>query len=237
VKVSERLTIIDKIGRELQTRYRFDEIDIYLEAFGVSTPTEITVNSKWVYVKTALRNVPLQTIAKIAEDLGIGPLSKIAADANPPECWKDGTKFRLFISHIAKDKKLSVRLKDCLAQYGISGFVAHEDIRPTLAWQHEIEKALFAMEAMVAVHTKGFSASFWTQQEIGFALGRGIKVISLRMDEDPVGFVSKTQALSRGTRTAEQVSAEIVNLLQSDELTTKRMAEVSASDEDAEIPF
>jgi hypothetical protein len=58
--------------------------------------------------------------------------------------------------------------------------VAHEDIHPTLEWQVEIERALYNMDAFLAIHTPGFKDSFWTQQEIGFAVGRGMKIFPSR---------------------------------------------------------
>ena len=63
---------------------------------------------------------------------------------------------------------MKLKLKDALKAYHISSFVAHEDIMPTLPWQIEIERALNTMDAMLAIHTKGFSESSWTQQEIGW---------------------------------------------------------------------
>jgi TIR domain len=117
----------------------------------------------------------------------------------------------------------ATRLKDCLEPYGISGFVAHEDIHPTLEWQAEIERALYVMDAFIAIHTQGFSASIWTQQEIGFAVGRGVKIISLKMGEDPTGFISKRQALPRRRRTAEEIAREVDGLFHSDELTADKL--------------
>jgi hypothetical protein len=57
------------------------------------------------------------------------------------------------------------------------------------------------MDAFLAIHTEGFSKSVWTQQEIGFAGARGVKIISFKMGEDPTGFISKHQALPRLNRT------------------------------------
>jgi hypothetical protein len=51
------------------------------------------------------------------------------------------------------------------------------NIPPTLEWHVEIERALYNMDAFLAIHTPGFKDSFWTQQEIGFAVGRGVKII------------------------------------------------------------
>jgi len=78
------------------------------------------------------------------------------------------------------------------------------------------------MEAFLAIHTKGFSASMWAQQEVGFAVARRVKIISLKMGEDPTGFISKHQALSRLNRTAEEIAKEVNTILLSDELTSRR---------------
>jgi hypothetical protein len=50
---------------------------------------------------------------------------------------------------VSKDEATAMRLKECLGAYGITGFVAHEDIEPSRVWQTEIERALFAMDALV----------------------------------------------------------------------------------------
>jgi hypothetical protein len=131
-------------------------------------------------------------------------------------------------------------LKSVLAPLGISAFVAHEDIHPTLEWQVEIERALHTMEAFVSMHTLGFSKSIWTQQEIGFAVGRGTKIIALRMGEDPTGFISKRQALNRGSRTAEEIAADIDQLLMADPQTSARLEEAKAvlkGNDEIDIPF
>lgn len=99
------------------------------------------------------------------------------------------------------------------------------------------------MDAFVAVHTKGLSKSMWSQQEIGFAVARRVKIISLKMGEDPTGFISKHQALPRLNRTAEQIAMEINTILLSDEQTSTRLKEIidintpKPAIEDDDIPF
>jgi hypothetical protein len=243
MKVSDRLNVIDTIARELQRRYTYREIDIYLAAFGIEPyQNPEGFNSKWVYSKDALKTASLETLGKIADDLGLGAIAQVSAQASPPSIWRRSTDFRLFISHLSKDKDKAMRLRDCLKQYGVSAFVAHEDIDPTLEWQSEIERALFAMDALVAIHTPGFSASYWTQQEVGFGLGRDAKIISFRMGEDPKGFISKRQALSRQGRTADQIAAEIHNLLAADEKTSGKLSEAQRlkgiiPKQAADVPF
>lgn len=247
MRISEKLALIDKIGRELQSRFTTNEIDLFLAEFGVSPPQNVMVNSKWVYSKQALSGVPEKTVLRIAAELDMPVSAAAGAFMPPPRNWAGTKFFRLFISHISKDKVIATRLKECLAPLAISGFVAHEDIHPTLEWQSEIERAMHTMDGFIAVHTTGFSGSYWTQQEIGFALGRGTKVISFKMGEDPTGFISKQQALPRRNRTAEAIAKEIDTLLSQDRRTSERLAEAKFSllhrrsafeaDLDDDVPF
>ena len=216
-----------------------------MAAYGIAPPQNVNANSKWIYSKAALGSVAENLLLKIAAELELVVNGAAVADSTPPANWQDTKLFRLFISHISKDKQKATRLKDCLAPFGINGFVAHEDIRPTPEWQHEIERALRSMDAFIAVHTEGFSKSVWTQQEVGYALGRGTKVISFKMGEDPTGFISKHQALARQNRTAEAVAQEIDAILAQDPRTLERLAPAKASlqpapafdDLDEEVPF
>jgi hypothetical protein len=49
---------------------------------------------------------------------------------------------------------------------------------------------------MLVFITDGFFDSYWTNQEVGVALGRGIPIIPVKMQKcDPCGFINDTQAL------------------------------------------
>ena len=105
-------------------------------------------------------------------------------------------QFRLFLSHKTDDKIQVAELKQKLSVYGISCFVAHEDIAPTQRWADEIENALFSMDACVAIMTPLFHNSDWTDHELGCAHGRHVPVIAVRMGRDPYGLIGRFQALS-----------------------------------------
>jgi TIR domain len=235
MRAAERMSLLEKVGTELQSRYTYVDIDAFFSALGISTADADSghINSKRVYAKAVLARVPDSELVRVAAELDLLPAGSSGAIPYPPLNWKDTKAFRLFISHISADKKIATRLKDALSIHGIAGFVAHEDIHPTQLWQDEIERALQTMDALLAIHTVGFSKSIWTQQEIGFALGRGTKVISFRYNEDPTGFIGKLQALPRKNRTAEQIAPEIIRLLAEDPRTKTRLEEA----EDAAIPF
>ena len=110
--------------------------------------------------------------------------------------WRQAT-IRLFISHLATVKRNVHRLSTKLDWYGISSFVAHDKIEPDEDWQEEIKLALQSMDAMLVYITDDFFDSVWTNQEIGYALARGVPIVSIKMGtQDPIGFISKRQAIN-----------------------------------------
>lgn len=108
----------------------------------------------------------------------------------------EGDGYRLFLSHKSEVSKEVLRLKKKLKVYGVSAFVAHASIKPTRQWQDEIENGLHSMQALAALITKDFHESNWTDQEVGFALGRPVPVIPVRLGQNPRGFLARVQALS-----------------------------------------
>lgn len=112
--------------------------------------------------------------------------------------------FRLFLSHKARFKVKTAALKERLGLYGVSAFVAHKDIKPTKAWQDEIENGLATMDAFAALMTEDFHASDYTDQEVGFALARAVPVIAVELGLLPYGFLGKFQALRADWETAAE---------------------------------
>jgi hypothetical protein len=240
MRATQKLALLDGIASTLSNRYDWDDIIRYLNHYDVRADDPQNYSSQSEYVKSHLHSSSANVLVEIAEDLELQLPASRRESLVPPKNWPDDKTFRLFISHLSKDKRHATRLRDCLVPLHISGFVAHQDIQPTLEWQREIERALNAMDAFVSIHTAGFSQSVWTQQEIGFAVARGVKIISLKFDEDPTGFISRQQALPRLNKTAEEIARELSGLLASDPLTIDRMASVKLSNKpkiDDEIPF
>lgn len=126
--------------------------------------------------------------------------------------WPEG-RFRLFLSHVSEHKAAVSKLKNRLAYYGIAAFVAHEDIEPSRQWQDEIQRALRSMHALAAIVTPDFHASKWTDQEIGWALGRGILVVPIRLGEDPYGFVGRDHAITGKLDQSENLAVPILKFL------------------------
>lgn len=126
--------------------------------------------------------------------------------------WPEG-RFRLFLSHVSEHRIAVSKLKDQLAVRGVTGFVAHEDIEPSLEWRGEIELGLRSMHALAALVTPDFHASLWTDQEIGWAFGRGVLVLPVRLGVDPYGFAGKHQGVPGTLEQPGDLATSIVKAL------------------------
>lgn len=211
----EKIKLIDDIGRELQSRMTFSEIDSYLSTYGIPTDHQPSFNSKYVYVKEILPKINDEIVIEIANELNLQHnfQSKLPNfKDNTTTFWKTG-HFKLFISHLSTFKKTIGHLKKELEKYGISSFVAHEDIEPTKEWQDEIEKGLFTMDALCAVLMPGFKESNWTDQEVGIAIGRGVLIIPVRRELDPYGFIGKYQGLQSYGKNVDEVAEDIFQVI------------------------
>lgn len=133
---------------------------------------------------------------------------------NLKEIWGEEPNFKVFLSHKSEFRKEAAKLKKKLANYGISCFVAHNDVKPTRKWQEVIEKALESTDVLIALMTENFFESVWTNQEIGIARGREIPIIPIRLGVDPEGFIGHIQAL---TCDIEKEYHKIVSFLLSSE--------------------
>lgn len=126
--------------------------------------------------------------------------------------WTNGY-LKMFVSHLSSNRARMSALKAGLANWGISAFIAHEDIEASREWRDEVEAALETMDILAAVVEQGFKESDWCVQEVGFALGRKVDIIPLRAGLDPFGFFGKYQGIQIKGKTPEQVASEITHTL------------------------
>ena len=129
-----------------------------------------------------------------------------------PNFWKSNY-LRLFLSHLSSNKRRAAQLKAALEDWGISAFIAHEDIEPSKEWEAEIVIALDTMDALAAIIEDGFRASRWTDQEIGHALGRKVDVVPLLVGAEPHGFVAKIQGINAKGKKPSEVAGALARTL------------------------
>ena len=239
----DRFNLTDKIGRELQSRMTYTDIDTYLRTYGIDASSKQTsgANSKWVYTKEVLADEPDELVLEIADDLEIdhphhGPTNRDISDSR---FWMPA-HFRLFLSHLSSFWEQAGRLRAALRRFGISAFVAHKDIEPTREWLGEIEKALFSMDALAAILMPGFNESHWTDQEIGVAVGRDVLIIPIQRGLDPYGFIGRYQGFPAKGKTVGEVAEDLFSIILSSSKSGTRMLDclveqflLAGSEEDA----
>lgn len=139
----------------------------------------------------------------------VQPSSEVKSDNARPivsetTFWTPGY-FRVFISHHSSEKERANKLKEALKPYGMSCFVAHEDIDVTASWHDELIKALDTMDCLIALLCEESRFSDWCDQEVGFGLGRNVLCIPLNDGINPYGFLGKYQAYVTKGKTTGQV--------------------------------
>jgi hypothetical protein len=206
---SERIRLVKEIARSIYDQ-DWGNANLIFDEFKVPHDSEGWGGEQDGYVLSTLRSANDAQLLGLADHYDLGFVQ--ARATIEPKCWTSG-HFRLFISHLAKYREEAGDLRACLKDFGISGFVAHNDIEPTLEWQNEIESALATCNAMVALMREGFHASKWTDQEIGCAMGRDRLVIAVRLGEDPYGFIGRFQGISGSALTSPQMATLIFDIL------------------------
>ncbi len=203
---SERIKHIREISKEL-SKEEWSLLDLTLKEFGLPW-TDQWSGDKESYVIEMISGADDKSLLELAKHLGVA--SQLES-ADEPEFWGNNSA-RIFLSHLATNKAETTQLKEQLEKYGISAFVAHEDIEPTKEWQTEIESALASMDALVALLAPGFKESNWCDQEVGVAIGRQLPIIPVKLGLDPYGFIGKYQAVQGAGKTSAQLAKEIFDL-------------------------
>lgn len=218
---SERIKLIKEIINTLK-RDDWAIVNLTLRQFGIHTrePDDF-YGGLSEYIPLMVEGTPDQTIIDLARHLEIN-LFESPSSIPDPKFWRNNF-FKLFLSHVSSFKKETAELQKSLLAYGITSFVAHEDIEPTKEWQNEIELALKTMDSLAVLLTSGFHESKWTDQEVGVAIGRSIPILSIRYGLDPYGFIGKYQGFQGSGKNLKQISKEILMVLLNNEHSQQKM--------------
>lgn len=168
-----------------------------------------SINSAFNEVTRANESITVRQVLLIPQSDLDDDILNIVDDS---QLWKAGY-YKMFISHLTGNKDTASRLKTALLDYGITGFVAHEDITPTKEWQDEVEKALYTMDVLCAIIVPNFITSKWCDQELGFAMGRRKLIIPIKKEADPYGFVGKYQGIQSKGKKVSEVANEVFEAL------------------------
>lgn len=219
---SQRITLITVASQRLGAE-DWSMIDLVLGQF--SLPTAQTWNgSQEAYVQTMAAKGSDDQLVGLAAHLGFH-LPELSGSSVEPAFWQKDM-LRVFVSHLAAHRAFAAELQTALLKYGISCFVAHNDIEPTQEWQTQIEIALATCESLIALLHPTFHASNWTDQEIGFAMGRNVPVFSVRFGQDPYGFIGRFQGFNGNGKTTADLARELFDVYRKNKQSQKRMGEV-----------
>lgn len=198
-------------------------IDIILKQFSFPWSDEWR-GSKDAYVLEMISEGSDDALVALAQHVGFHLEQPSTTRVDPP-FWRQNM-FRIFISHLSVHRMFAAELQESLLNFGISGFLAHNDIEPTLEWQTQMETALATCDSLVALLHENFHSSNWTDQEIGFAMGRGLPVFAVSFDQAPYGFIGRFQAFLGKGKQPVAIARELFDAYRKSKQTQRRMAEV-----------
>jgi TIR domain len=221
---SQRVKTIKDVADHL-TNDDWTMLDLTLKQFGFPTIDEWSGGMK-SYVVEMIGNAADEDLVELGQHFGMqfkdADLENLTKET---PYWQDG-QLKVFISHLTSQREKATHIQTALSRYGLSGFVAHNDINPTAEWQIEIETALATCDLLVALVHSEFINSAWCDQEIGYALGRGIPVFTVKCGADPHGFVGRFQAFNGTGKTPPQIARELFEASISHKKLQERMADV-----------
>lgn len=203
---SQRVKLVKQISDRLADE-EWPLIDLTLKEFGLPT-TDTWSGTKEAYLIEHVAGAGDAVLMQVAAHVGYEIQGIEQPPTFEPPFWTKG-QLRLFVSHLAAHRVFAAELQEALEKYGISAFVAHNDIEPTAEWQTQIETALGTCDALVALLHPNFHESRWTDQEIGYAMGRGVPVFSVRFGQDPYGFIGRFQAFNGNGKAADELAHEL----------------------------
>ncbi len=219
---SQRVVLIKEIAARLCME-DYSLIDVTLKQFSLPWSDQWT-GTKEGYVLRMIEQAPDQALIDLAQHVGFQFEEATIPRIEPP-FWRRGM-LRVFVAHLAIHRDFAAQLQEALLDFGISSFVAHNDIEPTQEWQTQIETALATCETLVALLHQDFHASNWTDQEIGFAMGRGVPAFAIRFEQDPYGFIGRFQAFNGSKKNASALARELFDAARKNKQTQRRMSEV-----------
>jgi hypothetical protein len=129
---------------------------------------------------------------------------------------REGKKVEVFLSYSHNDRVLAGKVAEQMKEKGVDVFLAHESIEISEEWREEIAEHLANSALLIALLTPDFEKSVWTNQETGFMLGRGAKIIPLIVGETDIkdfGFVEALQGIHVNEENLQECIEKILRII------------------------
>lgn len=218
MRAIERVRAIQAITEIMEQSMSNFDIRIFFKEENVplSDPesSDVFYNRKSGIIRNYLESCSSSKLIEIAEqlDLELTIADQRSTKLGDSSYWM-ANHLRLFISHVHTKQKPAAQLKNCLLKYGISSFVAHEDINVSAEWREEIIRALMSMDVLAALVSEDFNSSKWTDQEVGVAIARDTAIIPINIGCQPYGFLEQYQNFTAKNQIPATVAEEIFETL------------------------
>ncbi len=216
--VLDRLNLIEEIAKQTFAQLEPDMRDRFIDAYKIPiVPIPGGAMESVKYLALRMENTKMSVLKKIAEELKIDishlPAPSTKSKKTPIKKEIDSSPMIGFISYEHTDVDYANRLNKILAKYNIAAFVAYRNTREGEPFQPDIIAALNKMTFFISIHTEAFSASAYCQQEVGFALARGVKMIQIKLGKDPDGFIKGITAIVQNAQNLDIITPRILKIL------------------------
>jgi hypothetical protein len=135
--------------------------------------------------------------------------------------------YRVFVSHATSDVALATKVAEAMSRLDVSSFVAGRDVPPGMEWRPVINAALSECSALVALLSASFRMSEWTDQEVGFVIGRARPIVPLSITGvDPHGLLGAYQKIELSDSVPSQWSGLMFNALYSSEKDQRPLTDI-----------
>lgn len=201
-----RIETIRKIANHLAS-LEWSEIDLILSSHEVIVDLRWNNLDKFDYLIESLKEASEDTLSELTNYVAVSS----NPDYNTPT--KNNELLQVFLSHSSAHRKFVSQVALSLSLLGVVTFVAHTDIEPTSLWQKEIESALNEFDVFIPFLHHEFRQSLWCDQELGWALSRGLFIVPLKFDMHPYGFSNQIQAIECTGLSPDAVSEKIAEIL------------------------
>ncbi len=221
MRAIDRVNAVREVTSAITATFDFDDIEIFFSRIGCHRPSGSYNRAD--LVRAYLAKCSDSTLLDIGDQLGLSSHNTHGHTISTDSKYWLVDHFRVFISHVHTTKQTAANLKFALQNYGISSFVAHEDISVSDEWREEIIKSLLTMDGLVAIISNDFGDSNWTDQEVGFAVCRDVLVIPLSKPCNPYGFIEKFQSLHTAGKSVGEVAEQVFKSICSNNRTREKM--------------
>lgn len=131
---------------------------------------------------------------------------------------EESKRIRVFVSSSYLDRSIALKIRNRLGEYGLSIYIAHNEREVSPVIRDKIIENITSSDIFVCLLTKNFFTSEWTMQEAGAAVGLQKVIISVSVDADARGYLSKYDVVKAkreadGSILAEELSNSLLRVL------------------------